>query len=161
MSRIERTLLPGVGVRFDFVTEEGMRVGVVHHKIGRRDVFVCSADDPDLAALTLHLSDSEIRDLVDILGGSEVVQNVAHLTQQIEGLAIDWLVVDTDGPYAGKKIGDARIRTRTGVSVVAVLRGDMAFPAPGPDFLMEPGDTLVVVGTAEGIETATKILRVG
>jgi len=26
---------------------------------------------------------------------------------------------------------------------------------------MEPGDTLVVVGTAEGIETATKILRVG
>jgi len=37
----------------------------------------------------------------------------------------------------------------------------MAFPAPGPDFLMEPGDTLVVVGTTEGIETVTKILRVG
>jgi len=51
--------------------------------------------------------------------------------------------------------------TLTGVSVVAVLRGEVAFPAPGPDFLMEPGDTLVVVGTAEGIETATKILRVG
>ena len=52
-------------------------------------------------------------------------------------------------------------RTRTGVSVVAVIRGEQGFPAPGPDFVLEPKDTLVVVGTAEGINGATEILASG
>jgi TrkA domain protein len=44
------------------------------------------------------------------------------------------------------------------VSIVAVLRGDGAIPAPTPDAVLEPGDTLVVVGTAEGIKELTKLL---
>jgi len=96
-----------------------------------------------------------------MLGGSELVEDVVHRTQEIEGLAIDWLTVDEASPYADRTIGDARVRTRTGVSVVAILRGEAAHPAPGPDARIEPGDTLVVVGTAEGIETVAEILRAG
>jgi TrkA domain protein len=53
------------------------------------------------------------------------------------------------------------VRTRTGVSVVAILRGDQAIPAPGPDVEMEPGDYLVVVGTPRGIEQVVEFLGSG
>jgi TrkA domain protein len=124
-------------------------------------VFVCPEDDPDTAIVTLDLSDDEAHDLVDLLGGSRVVENLSHLQHQIEGLAIDWLTIDPESRYAGRTIGEARIRTRTGVSVVAVLRGDQPHPAPGPEFLMKAEDVLVVVGTPEGIAGVLEILRSG
>jgi len=44
------------------------------------------------------------------------------------------------------------------VSIVAILRGDGAIPAPPPDARLERGDTLVVVGTAQGIKELSKLL---
>jgi TrkA domain protein len=159
--RIEETSLPGVGVRYQFYAEDGRRIGVVHHRTGRRELFVCSPDDPDAAVVNVSLSDDESHALSEALGGSRVIESLTHLQQQVEGLAIDWVPVDPSSPYVGKTIGDARIRTRTGVSVVAVIRGEKAHPAPGPDFRLEAEDTLVVVGTPEGIEQVEKILQAG
>jgi len=159
--QIEETSLPGVGVRLEFTSEDGRRVGVIHHKSGRRELFVCPPGDPDAVVLSLHLSDDESHALSEALGGSTVIENLQHLEQRIEGLAIDWLKVDAGTPYANRTVGDARIRTRTGVSVVAVIRGEMAHPAPGPEFHIEAGDILVVVGTSEGIKAVAEILTAG
>lgn len=161
MAQIEETSLPGVGMRHEFTSEDGSRVGVIHHKSGRRELFVCPPGDPDAVVLSLSLSDDESHALSEALGGSTVIENLQHLEQRIEGLAIDWLKVDPQTPYAGRTVGDARIRTRTGVSVVAVIRGERAHPAPGPDFHIEAGDTLVVVGTSEGVKAAAEILTAG
>jgi len=161
MPKIEETPLPGVGVRHDFTAEDGSRIGVVHHRTGRRELFFCSAEDPDAVSHSLNLSDDDSHALSEALGGSTLIENLTRLQQQIEGLAIDWLAVEPRSPYVGKTIGDARIRTRTGVSVVAVIRGDSPFPAPEPDFEIQSGDTMVVVGTPEGIESVTEILTTG
>jgi TrkA domain protein len=77
----------------------------------------------------------------------------------VEGLAIDRLPLTASSPYAGRTIGDTGARTRTGVSIVAVLRETAAFPAPGPEFGLEIGDILVVVGTPRGIEELAILLR--
>ncbi len=50
MAQVEQTPLPGVGVRYDFTTGEGRRLGVVHHQDGRKDFYVGSGDDPQEAA---------------------------------------------------------------------------------------------------------------
>ncbi|MEX0757583.1 MAG: TrkA C-terminal domain-containing protein, partial [Acidimicrobiia bacterium] len=134
MVKIEETQLPGVGVRYEFLTEDGERVGVVHHRGGRREVFVCTADEPDSVAMTLDLSDDEAHTLGEMMGVATVVEKLVGLQQSIEGLAIDWLTVDAGTPYVGRTIGEARFRTRTGVSVVAVIRDTTPFPAPGPEF---------------------------
>jgi TrkA domain protein len=42
-----------------------------------------------------------------------------------------------------------------------VIRGEKAHPAPGPEFRIAPGDTLVVVGTLEGIKDVDEILTAG
>jgi TrkA domain protein len=161
MTKITKTSLPGVGVKHEFSTEDGRRVGVVHHRTGKRELYVCAAADPDVAVLNVALTDDDSHALSDALGGSEVVENLAHLQQRVEGLAIGWLPVEKDSKYASRTIGDARIRTRTGVSVVAIIRGNTGHPAPGPQFEMLAGDTLVVVGTPEGIEQVEEILSVG
>lgn len=161
MPEIEETPLPGVGVRIQFISEGGSRVGVVHHRSGRRELFVCSPQDLDAVALNLDLSEDESHALADALGGSTIVESTTSLVQQVEGLAIDWLTVGADSPGVGRSIGETRVRTRTGASVVAVIRGDDANPAPGPEFVMHAGDTLVVVGTSEGIESVRAILISG
>jgi TrkA domain protein len=161
LPKIEETSLPGVGLRLDFTADDGNRIGVVHHRSGRKELFVCTVDDPDAAVVSLNLSDEDSHALSEALGGSTVIANLNDLQQRIEGLAIDWLSVDPGTPYAGKTVGDARIRTRTGVSVVAVIRGDEPHPAPGPDFHLQASDTLVVVGTPGGIKGVDEILTVG
>lgn len=161
MPKIEETALPGVGMRHDFISEDGSRVGVVHHRTGRRELFVCSPADPDEVILSLTLSDDDSHALSEALGGSTVIERLTGLQQQIGGLAIDWLEVGEKSPYANKTIGDARIRTRTGVYVVAVIRGEQAHPAPGPEFQIEASDTLVVIGTPQGIRSVSEVLTAG
>jgi TrkA domain protein len=158
---IEETALPGVGLRYEFTSKEGERLGVIHHRSGRRELFIAEEADPDACRESLSLDEEESHILAELLGGSRITAHLADLHQKVEGLAIDWLLLDEDSPYAGGTIGDAQVRTRTGVSLVAVLRGEQAFPAPGPAFGLQGRDRLVVVGTPEGIEELTEILRTG
>jgi TrkA domain protein len=161
MAQVEQTPLPGVGVRLDFTTTEGRRLGVVRHPGGRREVYVGGEEDPLAPAPCFSLEDDEVHTLVEVLGGSRVTANLARLQEFVEGLAIEWLQVGGNSPIAGASIASAGIRARSGVSVVAVLRDDQTHPAPGPEFRIAVGDTLVVVGTPEGVTAAAGILRAG
>jgi TrkA domain protein len=108
----------------------------------------------------MELTDDDAHTLAEVLGVSPVIEAMSQV-QQVEGLAMDWLPIHPGSPYADKTIGDGRIRTRTGVSVVAVIRGTSHFPSPGPEFVFESGDVVVVVGTTDGIEAVKSILTDG
>lgn len=155
---IQETNLPGVGLRHDFTTRAGRQLGVVTHRTGRRDLLVYDREDPDACQEVVQLTDEEADALAELLGAARLVEHLAALTQRIEGLAIDWLPIRTGSPYAGKAIADTQARSRTGVSIVAILRGDGAVPAPTPEVRLEPGDTLVVVGTTQGVKELSKLL---
>jgi len=53
---------------------------------------------------------------------------------------IEWTEVGADAPVVGQSITDCDIRNRTGVSVMAIQRGDETIPNPGPDATIESGD---------------------
>lgn len=161
MSEIKEVKLPGVGVRYEFETAERKRIGVISHRTGLREIYVSRPDDPDEFKRVLELTPDDARTLAELLGATRVAQQLAELQQRIEGLVIDWLPVREDSAYVGRTIGDARIRRRTGVSVVAIVRGEDAVPAPGPDQELHSGDYLVVVGTARGVEQTVELLRAG
>ena len=161
MTEISEVNLPGLGVRYEFTTQEGKRVGVVSHRSGYKELYFAHPDDRDAFKRMLGLSDKDARTLAELLGGSRIAEELTELQHRIEGLAIDWLPLRDDSPYVGHTIGDARIRSRTGVSVVAVLRGEQAIPAPGPELGLERGDYLVVVGTTRGIEGVVQLLHRG
>ena len=161
MGVVTETPLPGIGIRYEFVTQDGDRVGVVHHRSGIRELVLYERDDPDRSHDLLRLGPEDGRTLAELLGVSQVARELAELEQDVEGLALDRLPLPAASPFHGRTIGDTAARTRTGVSIVAVLRGGEAHPAPGPAFGLLGADTLVVVGTPRGIEELAILLRSG
>jgi TrkA domain protein len=151
MPDVTETPLPGVGVRHEFVTAGGERVAVLTHRTGRREVAIYDRADPDACTTVLHLSPDDTRTLAELLGASPVSEAVSAVQQRLEGLAIDWVTVPAASPAVGATIAEGAFRTRTGASIVAVVRGGTTFPAPGPDHRFEAGDVVVAVGTTEGL----------
>ena len=161
MALVTETSLPGIGIRYEFVAQDGRRIGVVHHRSGVRDLVRYEGDDPDTSQDLLRLGPEDSRTLAELLGASQVARDLAELEQDVEGLAVDRLPLAAGAPFHERTIGDTQARTRTGVSIVAVLREGKAHPAPGPEFGLVGGDTLVVVGTPRGIEELAILLRSG
>ena len=151
MAEVSETPLPGVGVRHEFVTAGGERVAVVTHRTGRREVAIYDRVDPDACSTVLHLTPDDTRTLAELLGASPVSEAVAAVQQALEGLAIDWITVPAGSRFVGGTIADGAFRTRTGASIVAIVRGDTTLPAPGPDHGFRAGDVVVAVGTTEGL----------
>jgi TrkA domain protein len=160
MPQIDETPLPGVGIRQDFGCRSGTRIGVITRTSGRRELLVYDASDPDAVRTSLELTAEESEALADLLGRGAPAQQVEHLSAGvIPGLAIDWVRVPLD--QRPRSIAEMEVRTRTGASVVAIVRAGDPIPAPGPEAVIEPGDTVVLVGTPSGIEAATRLLETG
>lgn len=151
MAEVRETELPGVGTRFDFTTSVGEPVSVLVHRSGRREILVYDRDDPDQCRTALRLSSDDTLTLVEVLGASRVITSLAAAQQELAGLAIDWLTVAASSQWVGRTLEDAAIHTRTGVSIVAIIRGDEAIDAPGADTLLMRDDRVVAIGTAEGV----------
>lgn len=155
---VERTALPGVGLRHVFATAKGRRVGVVSHRTGRRDLVVYDRTDPDSAVETITLSAEEANALAELLGTARIVERLAELNRQVEGLVSAQISITAGSPYDGRTLGDTQARTRTGASVVAVVRGGQVHVSPRPDFDFQAGDVVVVIGTEEGTAAVAELL---
>ncbi len=158
MPDITETNLPGVGLRHEFACASGDRVGLITRHSGRRELLVFADDDPDYVSESVSMTPDEASALADLLGGATLVERFDDLRQHIAGLSLDWLPVPEQSRFAGAELGATQMRTRTGVSIIAVIRGSSAIPAPGPEVVLVGGDTVVVVGLAEGIDAAARIL---
>lgn len=158
---VERAELPGIGVRHDLLTEQGRRLSVISFREGGREIAVGDDSDPDKVIATVELDDDEAIALSELLGGSLILSQVAELREQMAGLFTEQLPIGADSPYAGRPLGDTGARTRTRCSIVAIARQDGVLPAPGPDDILNAGDTLVVVGTREGLDKLAKIINGG
>lgn len=159
MADVEQTRLPGVGVRHDFTTHGDRRVGVILHRGGTRELVVYAENDPDTVFESVRLDSDDSFTLAELLGGSRVTEVVSQIRQSVEGLSIDWLPIGESWWCSGRTIADSELRRRTGVSIVAIIREDDTVPSPGPEQVLVAGDTVVVVGTPEGIEHATALLQ--
>jgi CPA2 family monovalent cation:H+ antiporter-2 len=61
-------------------------------------------------------------------------------------LDMAWIELLEESPLAGHSIADLRIRTRTGASVVAVIRDGVTQPNPPPEYVFTVGDRVAIVG---------------
>lgn len=158
---IHETLLPGVGLRYEFINSGGDRIAVIAQRKGDFEFFVGTAADPDRARRVFGLTESEADALAQILGAPRMVESYADLTKEIPGLHSGQVPVSSESPYAGRPLGETRARTRTGASIVAVVRGDQVLASPGPDEVLHPHDVLVVIGTEDGIAAVRHLVDQG
>ncbi|CAO5254838.1 cation:proton antiporter regulatory subunit [Frankia sp. AgKG'84/4] len=158
---IEETALPGIGLRHDFQTRSGRRIGVVSRHHGRRDLVLYDAEDSDAVRECVTLTAEESDALSELLGAPHIVEKLADISSAFAGLVGEQIAIDADSPYAGRPLGDTQARTRTGASIVAVVRDHVVHASPRPDFRFDAGDIVVVVGTPENTASVAALLRNG
>ncbi|MCT2589404.1 potassium transporter TrkA [Streptomyces sp. N2-109] len=153
-----KTTLPGVGTRYDLTTDAGRHLSVVAHQDGRRILSFHDPEDDDNCKEAAPLARHEAAALAKLL----TPDPVGHLAQHVEiDLVTEHIPVTSRSPYSGRTLGDTQVRSRTGASIVAVLRRTSAEPSPTPDFRFASGDVLVVVGTREGVDAVAELIAGG
>ncbi len=141
-------------------------------RAARPDIFVVARASDDSAARKLRLA-----------GADRVVQPYSSAGLRIANLVLkpqvaDYLdIVSTAGgdelrfeeitvgatcSAAGRPIRDLHIRDATGAMIVAIRRGSGAFvTAPAPDAVLDAGDVLIGVGTADEIRRLEELFAPG
>ena len=74
---------------------------------------------------------------------------LAQLRRASREIETEWIRLPERDTPAGKTIGALAIRSSTGASIVAVVRGDQVMPNPGPEVVLKAGDLVGVLGTLE------------
>ena len=158
---VKEVLLPGVGLRYEFDNRDGDRIGVVAMRSGDFEVVVYPKDDPDQAQQVFRLTEEEAETLAQILGAPRIAERFADLTREVPGLNAGQVVIGPDSAFVDRPLGETRARTRTGASIVAIVRDDEVFASPGPAETLRAGDVLVVIGTEDGISGVASIVAGG
>jgi TrkA domain protein len=157
MREISEVQLPGAGVRHEFTSSKRERITVVSHRSGWQELALYDRDDPDSCRTIVELDAEDAATLANILGAPQMAASEAAM-QRIEGLALDWVTVDQRSAANGSTIESGDYRSITGASIVAVIREQQTYPAPGPDFTLVAGDVAVAVGTPDGLTQLRSLL---
>ncbi len=75
-----------------------------------------------------------------------------------EGIEIFWVSLEPDSPLAGQSLAEANIRSRTGASVVALIRNGKLTANPKSVTVFEIGDRVGIIGEPEQIEAARALI---
>jgi monovalent cation:H+ antiporter-2, CPA2 family len=108
-------------------------------------------------------ADGVRRELYAPISGEEGGDRLfARLRQASQAIEVEWVRLSegqvpekdegenlTKRGLLGHTIGDLGVRSETGVSILAVVRGDEVIPNPGADLALEAGDAVGVLGTPE------------
>ena len=81
---------------------------------------------------------------------------ISEVADALAGASTETLVLDADAGGAGKTIGELQLRSRTGATVIAVVRDGHTDINPGPDLRLQTEDVLVLLGTPEQIDLAVE-----
>jgi TrkA domain protein len=159
---LRETRLPGVGVKYSFRTAQGARLAVIQHIDGQREIYYYRREQDDEPTVVIELHDDEARQLGAIIGGAyERPKVVEDLEMALGELHIEWIPVPDDSPAIGRTLADCRLRARTGVTVIAILREPEPVSGAQPEDVVERGDTLVGVGKAGQFSLFRRLLAGG
>jgi CPA2 family monovalent cation:H+ antiporter-2 len=85
-------------------------------------------------------------------------QALHALVDAARNLDITWVSIPDGGPVAGRTLADVDLRARTGASVVALFRDGALVPSLTPDFRLEPGDRLGLIGDPAHVQAAETLV---
>lgn len=145
--------LPGVGTKYEFTTEKGDTVALFFTKTGTIQMYTLQGGchTPSAAEMT----PMEARRLGNILTGAIIEAESESVEVAFSAIADLRITIHTyviPGDLAGKTIEDLQIRTKTGVTVIAVSRDEKNIINPPPSFVFKAGDGLVVIGETDQLK---------
>lgn len=146
---IYETEVPGVGHKFELELDGAERLIVLIHHDGKREVYLRPGENQDSQKL-FSLTGKQARQLGSILEGAYFQPVELDDIQVPLGEAIiEWVDIDSSIALVGQSLQDANIREQTGVSIIAIQRGEETIANPKPDMTIEANDILVSLGTRD------------
>ena len=142
--------LPGVGTKYEFVTDKGDTVAIFFTKTGTIQMYTLQqgCHTPSAAEMT----PVEARRLGNILTGAIIEADQESVEIAFSALADLRITIHTyivPKSVAGRTIQDLQIRAKTGATVIAVCRQDKNIINPPPSFVFETGDAALVIGETD------------
>jgi len=145
--------LPGIGTKYELETEKNDIIAVFFLKSGNIQMYTLQhgCQTPSVA----ELSPPEARRLGSILAGAIMEadqESVEFAFSALSDLRITIHTYIVGKSVAGKSIEELQIRAKTGVTIIAVSRGDKNVVNPPADFIFQDGDTLVAIGESDQLK---------
>jgi len=141
--------LPGVGKKFEIELKSGEMIVVIHNT-GKRELFYRPEPDADSEKM-FEFDDDLARTIGSIIEGAhfQPIQSESRETTLPGGILLEWYELPPGSPLVGETLESADIGNKSGLTVVAIQRGDAVVDSPDADTTLCEGDTLIGVGTRE------------
>ena len=102
-----------------------------------------------------------------VRSGSYTALRRVEMPRQCLFPACEWLPeIEMDGirlpegsPHAGRTIGEMKVRSRTGATIIAVRRDSGVHTNPRPDFRLKAGDIILFTGDRASMDSAEKFFQ--
>jgi TrkA domain protein len=155
--RPEPTRLPGVGASLELRDVDGHRLDVVR----RNDDSVMLY--PESPTSCIELDPAVARSMgAFVTGHYRLAPDTAErLADVLGGLVIDWVRVEPTWSSIGRSIDELEVRRRTGITIIAILRGSQPIVSPEPTVRITAHDDLVVAGRIEDREAFDLYMSTG
>lgn len=131
--------LPGVGTRLELRDTSNAPVHIVRRNDGHVELH-------GKTGTVVELDESNAHTLGAFATGHYVL--APDLRERIGdvlgGLLFDWVHLEPGSKAVGKSIEELAVRRKTGVTIVAILRGPIPIVAPDPGTVLTVGDDLVI-----------------
>lgn len=85
-------------------------------------------------------------------------ENFGRIASLFAGATVDNIQLTPGDPAVGKTLRDLNIRKNTGATVIAIARSGEANTNPGPDFLLQSDDIVVLIGGHKELDLAVDLL---
>lgn len=124
--------------------------------------FEASLELTRQALIHLNIPLNKIHDFTDLVHkelyaplykSDEDYRIISQLKSVSRGLDLRWVNVRKGSHFSGKSIGALQIRTVTGVSIVAIIRGEEFYPNPEAGFVFREADLVGVIGEFQSLQT--------
>lgn len=118
--------------------------------------------------LHLDIPPPEIQEFIDgvrrelyspLIGQNPNIAVLGRLRSAQHLMPVRWLELPFKSPITGRTIGETEIRSRTGASVVAILRGDRLIPNPNTDQRLRAGDFLAILGEDAELQRFERLMQ--
>ncbi|MCM1138449.1 MAG: cation:proton antiporter [Duncaniella sp.] len=77
----------------------------------------------------------------------------------VSNMHLAYMTVGYDCPFVGEQLKNSSLRTKYGVSISSIQRGNNVIMVPGADARIFPGDVLGVIGTDEEIQKLLPVVE--
>jgi len=151
--KIKESELPGVGKKYTLETAEDLIFVVIIYHSGHREVYFLEDEEADESEFSLDLTDEEARRVGSILMGADyqpVSENHKRLIHK--NILVEWIKLKPESWLVDKRIAETEIRSRIGVTIIGIQRGENLIGSPDIDEKMLANDILMVTGKKENID---------